>query len=113
MKTPWSTQSKSKQYYSPDSGEPTFEVRHIDVLDSTGRLLAFVHGDIGDGDGTAAHIVKCVNMHDKLAGAVQYALSEFNPRECSCDGTPGDEFTCYYHRIERELNNSVAKAGGE
>jgi len=62
----------------------------------------------------AAHIVKCVNMHDELLKTLQFVLDTFNERECNCDGEYENGrlvgHTCFFHRIEEEVKEALAKA---
>ena len=68
----------------------------------------------------------CFDTHDdnarliaaapELLKAVETALQAFNERECYCDGEYEDGrlvgHACYFHRIEQELRDALAKATG-
>jgi hypothetical protein len=48
--------------------------------------------------------------------ALENALGAFNERECSCDFEDGPDGprgrACYYHRIEQDIKDAIAKATG-
>lgn len=52
----------------------------------------------------------------EMLEALENALSQFNDRECNCDGEYENGrlvgHACYFHRIEQELKDAIAKASG-
>lgn len=49
--------------------------------EDTGEAICSMWGDKSEGDANAAHIVKCVNMHDGLVEALRRLK-----QECEADG---------------------------
>lgn len=52
----------------------------------------------------------------ELLEACENAIGQFNQKECNCDGEYVDGrlvgHTCYFHRIEQDLKQAIAKATG-
>lgn len=46
--------------------------------EGTGEAICSMWGDKHEGEANAAHIVKCVNMHDELVGALKECAEAFN-----------------------------------
>jgi hypothetical protein len=70
-----------------------------------------------DMEANAAHIVKCVNMHDDFVREIQTYLDHFDPKECNCDGEYVDGrlvgHACYFHRFEESFKQLLSKAEEE
>lgn len=53
----------------------------------------------------------------EMIKALENAIGQFNDRECNCDGEYDEGrwmgHACYFHRIEQDLKDAIAKALGE
>ena len=75
--------------------------------------------DFDDGGKDTVHVVEATPAalaSEKMQAAIENALSQFNDRECDCDGEYVDGrvvgHACYFHRIEEELRSALASADG-
>lgn len=77
MNKPWTVNKQVQQKYDSNTGQPTTWTFHW-ILDSKGERIAnSLDGEMfnakDEESAVAAHIVKCVNMHEELLEALKQA----------------------------------------
>lgn len=100
---PWQIKQREKQYYSSDTGEPSFKIEHADIVGPEENGIAYVYPSNGSSLANARLIVAA----PELLLAVQRFLKE------RADTDDGETFETSIGCIE-DMQAAIAKAtGGE
>lgn len=110
--TPWSVHTEpSPKKFDPATGEPVTPINNYWIRDKDERAIKLFSGKADSEDEEMAYLF--VSAPEMLA-ALQIMLHEFNSKECNCDGECIDGrmrgHACYFHRIEDQLREAIAKA---
>lgn len=94
---------------------PVYQSNHKQPEWSDGHphpIIAEMHWHPDEAEANARLIAAAPEMLE----ALENALSQFNPRECNCDGESTQDgmrgHACYFHRIADEIKRAIAKAIG-
>lgn len=73
--TPWQT---DESHFFDDGMQHYQDLDYLEIVGSgTVALVLDLHSNHEDTKANAAHIVKCVNMHDELVEALEYITKSF------------------------------------
>jgi hypothetical protein len=95
--TPWIIEHGHMQQHT--------DIRYWQITDGQDAICNNQFCYAHDSEAKAAHIVKCVNMHDELVGALERAIVYMKEEFNNIDDT-GEEFS-----IVEQIEQALKKAG--